>query len=135
MKISGIAERLSDAYNRHDPSAVERLYLADGTDEDVAQRRPRTGPAPRRSARLGRFFGWFPDVHWLPQIRVCRSDELVAVTYLFTATRLAQLGLAAALGQVISLRGVHVLELQDGMMKHNGTCGDAAAFQHQLNDN
>lgn len=133
MKSSGVAEKLYDAYNRHDPAAAAHLYLADGTHEDIAQGQPRTGPE-EIAAGLGKLFGWFPDAHWLPQIRIYGSDEQAAVTYLFTGTLQAQMGPVAARGQKISLRGVHVLNLRDGFITRSEDYWDAASFQRQLNN-
>src|SRR5258708_37246893 len=111
MTISGRADRLYDAYNRHDSASVTQLYAADATHEDIAQGRPRTGPAAI-SDGLRKFFGWFPDARWEPHLQITDPDGSVAVTYLLTATLQAQMGPGPASGQKISLRGVHVLHRQ-----------------------
>jgi steroid delta-isomerase-like uncharacterized protein len=131
MKTGGVADRLYDAYNRHDPAAVARLYAADGTHEDIAQGRPKTGP-DEIAAGLGKFFGWFPDAHWEPQVGIL-ADGREAVTYLLTATLQGQMGPFVPRGQRISLRGVHVLDLRDGLIKRSEDYWDAASFQKQLN--
>jgi len=133
MKIGGVAEELYDAYNRHDPAAVAQLYAADGTHEDIAQGRPKTGPHDI-AAGLAKFFGWFPDARWQPQVAICGSDGREAVTYILTATLRAQMGPVAPRGQRISLRGVHVLDLRNGLIKRSEDYWDAASFQRQLNN-
>jgi steroid delta-isomerase-like uncharacterized protein len=133
MKIGGVAARLYDAYNRHDPAAVAQLYAKDGTHEDIAQGHPKTGP-DEIAAGLGRFFGWFPDAHWEPQAGIVGADGREAVTYLLTATLQAQMGPVAARGQRISLRGVHVLDQRDGLIRRSEDYWDAASFQRQLNN-
>jgi steroid delta-isomerase-like uncharacterized protein len=133
MKIASAAARLYDAYNRHDPAAVSRLYAADATHEDIAQGRPKTGP-DEIAAGLAKFFGWFPDAHWEPQSQILGAGGREAATYLLTATLQAPMGPVAARGQEISLRGVHVLELRDGLIKRSEDYWDAASFQRQLNN-
>jgi steroid delta-isomerase-like uncharacterized protein len=133
MRMSGVAERLYDAYNRHDPAAVAQLYAAGATHEDIAQGRPRTGPEAI-SDGLRKFFGWFPDVRWEPHLQITDPDGRVAVTYLLTATLQAQMGPVPASGQKISLRGVHVLHLQGGLIRRSEDYWDATTFQRQLNN-
>jgi steroid delta-isomerase-like uncharacterized protein len=133
MKIGGVAGRLYDAYNRHDPAAVAQLYAADGTHEDIAQGRPKTGP-DEIAAGLGKFFGWFPDPHWEPQVVILGADGREAATYLLTATLQAQMGPVAPRGQSISLRGAHFLDLRGGLIKRSEDYWDAASFQRQLNN-
>jgi steroid delta-isomerase-like uncharacterized protein len=133
MKIASVAGRLYDAYNRHDPAAVAMLYTADATHEDIAQGRPKTGP-DEIAAGLVKFFGWFPDAHWEPQSGILGADGREAATYLLTATLQAQMGPVAPRGQRISLRGVHVLDLRDGLIMRSEDYWDAASFQRQLNN-
>jgi steroid delta-isomerase-like uncharacterized protein len=133
MKIPSVAARLYDAYNRHDPAAVSRLYAADATHEDIAQGRPKTGP-DEIAAGLAKFFGWFPDARWQPQLEILGADGREAATYLLTATLQAQMGPVAPRGQRISLRGVHVLDLRDGLITRSEDYWDAASFQRQLNN-
>lgn len=133
MTLSGVAERLYDAYNRHEPAAVAQLYAADATHEDVAQGRPRIGPGAI-SDGLRKFFGWFPDARWEPHFQITDSDGRVAVTYLLTATLQTQMGQVPGSGQKISLRGVNVLHQQGGLICRSEDYWDAATFQRQLNN-
>jgi steroid delta-isomerase-like uncharacterized protein len=133
MKIAGIAGKLYDAYNRHDPAGAAKLYAANATHEDIAQGRPKTGPDDI-AAGLGKFFGWFPDAHWEPQSAIVGADGREASTYLLTATLQAPMGPVAARGQKIALRGVHFLELRDGLITRSEDYWDAASFQRQLNN-
>lgn len=133
MKLHGIAESLYAAYNRHDPTAVAALYAADATHEDIAQGRPKTG-REAISEGLRKFFGWFPDAHWEPHTQITNPDGRTAVTYLLTATLQAQMGPIPAAGQKISLRGVHVLQLQGGLIRRSEDYWDATTFQKQLNN-
>jgi ketosteroid isomerase-like protein len=44
------------------------------------------------------------------------------------------MGPVASRGQKISLRGVHVLNLRDGLIQRSEDYWDAATFQRQLNN-
>jgi steroid delta-isomerase-like uncharacterized protein len=132
MKMIGLPERLYDAYNRHDPAAVAQLYAVDGTHEDIAQGRPKSGPEAIADG-LRKFFGWFPDAHWEPHFQIADPSGPVAVTYLLTGALRAQMGPVAACGQKISLRGVHVLHLHGGLIRRSEDYWDATTFQRQLN--
>jgi ketosteroid isomerase-like protein len=44
------------------------------------------------------------------------------------------MGPVAPRGQKISLRGVHVLDLRDGLITRSEDYWDAASFQRQLNN-
>jgi hypothetical protein len=56
------------------------------------------------------------------------------VTYLLTASLQSQMGPVAPRDQKISLRGVHVLELCNGLIRRSEDYWDAASFQRQLNN-
>ena len=67
--MNGIADVLYDAYNRHDAAAVAKLCDADGTHEDIAMGHSRVGQTTIADG-LEKFFGWFPDAHWAPYVRI-----------------------------------------------------------------
>ena len=136
MTLSGLAAKLYDAYNRHEPDAVARLYAPDATHEDIAQGRPKIG-AGAIADGLRTFLGWFPDAHWEPrsQIAGADADGQVAVPYILSATLQSAMGPVAARGQRISLRGIHVLHMADGLIQRSEDYWDAGTFQRQLNTN
>jgi hypothetical protein len=82
---------------------------------------------------LQKFFGWFPDAHWAPNLQVGDSFGSVTITYLLTATLQAQMGRTIARGQRISLRGAHVLHVRGRLIHSSEDYWDAATFQKQLN--
>ncbi len=131
MTAAGIAGRLYEAYNQHDPAAVARLYAEDGTHEDIAHGRAKTGPH-EIAAGLDKFFGWFPDAHWEPQAGIVGADGREAVAYLLTATLQARMGSVIPRGQKVSLRGVQVLQLHKGLIRRSEDYWDAASLQRQL---
>ena len=133
MDAGDLPGQLYDAYNRHDAAAVARLYAPDGSHEDVAHGRPRLGPGAIADG-LRRFFGWFPDARWEPSLRIADRRGAVAVTYLLTATLQQPMGPIAARGQPLSLRGVQVLHLRDGLISRSEDYWDAATFHRQINN-
>jgi hypothetical protein len=70
----------------------------------------------------------------VPNAHPGNSDGRVAVTYLLTATLQAQMGPVPAYGQKISLRGVHVMHQQGGLIRGSEDYWDATTFQRQLNN-
>lgn len=131
MTLNGIAAQLYDAYNRHDPSAVGRLYVADATHEDIAQGYTRTGAAAIAEG-LGKFFGWFPDAHWEPGCQITDANGQIAVTYVLSASLQSAMGPLVARGQKIRLRGVHVLHVKDELIQRTEDYWDAGTFQRQI---
>lgn len=133
MDVIRLLDRLYDAYNRHDATAVARLYDAAATHEEIAQGQIRRG-AEAIAEGLRRFFTWFPDAHWQPQTKlVDPSLGQAAATYFLTATLQARMGPFLPSGQRIALRGVHVLHLEGGRIARSEDFWDAATFQNQLN--
>ena len=127
-------ERLYAAYNRHDLASVAELYAQDATHEDVAHGRPKYGVNAIIEG-LQRFLGWFPDAHWQPDIAIVDHNGLTAVPYLMTASLQSQMGPIGPKGQKISLRGIHVLHLNDGLIQRSEDYWDSATFQKQLTNN
>lgn len=132
MTMTGLPARLYEAYNRHEPSAVARLYDAEATHEEIAQGNTRQGSEAIADG-LRQFFTWFPDAQWEPRSQITDPDGAVAITYLLTATLQAPMGTLAAQGQRLSLRGVHVLHLDGDVIHRSEDYWDAATFQRQMN--
>ena len=132
MSIDSLIARLYQAYNAHDTAAVAALYAAEATHEDIAQGKPKRGP-DEIAAGLGRFVGWFPDARWTPQHHAIGGAGVAAVSYLLTATLKGQFGPIAPRDQAISLRGVHMLQVRDGLIRRSEDYWDSATFQRQLN--
>ena len=130
--MNGIADVLYDAYNRHDAAAVAKLYDADGTHEDIPMGHSKVGQTAIADG-LQKFFGWFPDAHWAPYVRIADPFGSVTITYLLTATLQAKMGCTIARVQRISLRGAHVLHVRGRLIHSSEDYWDAATFQKQLN--
>ncbi len=131
--MKDLTDRLFEAYNCHDASAVARLYASDATHEDVAQGRARRGREAIVDG-LSRFFEWFPDARWEPQVRIDNQHDKSAITYRLFATLQKPMGSVVARGQRISLRGALIVELNDGLISRSTDYWDAATLQRQLNN-
>lgn len=134
MKPLQLVETLYAAYNAHDAAAVGKLYHPDGEHEDIAHGKPKRG-ADAIIAGLKTFFGWFPDAHWERRSVIGGSDDLVAITYVLSATLQSQMGPVAPCGQRIQLKGAHVLLVRDGLIQRSEDYWDASTFQRQLSGN
>ena len=114
MKVDTVAGRLYDAYNRHDSVSVAKLYTSDGTHEDIAHGRPKKGPT-----RLPRDFA-NSSIGFRMRAGSRRSASLAKMApkpSLSSDGHLAKtMGPIASRGQRLSLRGVHVLNLRDGLI-------------------
>lgn len=132
MILRGIAASLYEAYNRHDAAAVGQLYAADASHQDISQVNGHMG-AQAIVAGLEKFFGWFADAHWAPELQLQGDDGEVAVSYLLTGTLGADMGPYPGCGQPISLRGVNVLRMSNGLICRSEDYWDADTFKRQLN--
>ena len=121
---------LYEAYNRHDADAAAELYVWDGTHEDVAVGRPARG-REAIAAGLHRLFTAFPDARWTPSNQL-EHDGRAFGTYLLTGTLQQDMGPFPAGGQRLELRGVHVLEIDSGLIRLSQDFWDSATFQRQM---
>ncbi|MBP1296449.1 nuclear transport factor 2 family protein [Bradyrhizobium elkanii] len=132
MSIEKIVERFYQAHNAGDAAAVAALYAYDASHEEIAQRKVKQGPK-EIAAGLERFFGWFPDASWTPERRAVGANGVAMMSYLLRATLKSQLESIAPREQAISLRGVHLLVIRDGLIHRSEDYWDADTFQRQLN--
>jgi steroid delta-isomerase-like uncharacterized protein len=132
MSIEKIVERFYEAHNARDAAAVAALYALDASHEEIAQRKVKQGRKEIASG-LGRFFGWFPDASWTPDRRAVGANGVAMMSYLLKATLKSQMGPIAPREQAISLRGVHLLVIRDGLIHRSEDYWDADTFQRQLN--
>ena len=132
MSSASIDELLYSAYNNHDCDGVAKLYSENATHEDVAHGRAKHGRQAIADG-LAKFFGWFPDARWQPAPSITDNNVTIAIPYVLSATLQTQMGHYRPQGQKISLRGIQVLFLLDGLIIRSDDYWDAATFQKQLN--
>jgi len=125
-----IAELLYDAYNRGDAAAAAALYSESGRHREVAQDRERAGRQAVEDG-LAHFLASIPDAHWHAERRIADANA-VAIAYRLTGTLQRQMGPFEPKGQQLDLRGVHVLEVENGEIVRCDDYWDAATFGKQL---
>jgi steroid delta-isomerase-like uncharacterized protein len=127
---SQLAERLYDAYNRHDAAAAAALYSESGRHREIAQERARSG---RREVEdgLAHFLASFPDAHWQAEHRFATAEG-VAIAYRLTGTLQRKLGPFEPQGQQLDLCGVHVLAIENGEIVRCDDYWDAATLGRQM---
>lgn len=126
-----LLDALYEAYNGHDAESVAALYASDGLHEDIATGRPTAGRAPIAEG-LRRFFAAFPDAHWRCIGQGQGGDKSFG-RYVLTGSLRGDLGPFRARGQQLELRGVHVLDVRDGVIQRSEDYWDAATFHAQMN--
>ncbi|MCC8953529.1 nuclear transport factor 2 family protein [Bradyrhizobium sp. Pear77] len=124
-----VVNALYDAYGRHDDRAILALYCDDATHDEVAQLKTKQGSA-EIAVGMQKLFSWLPDVRWEVKSMIVGGDGAVAVAYVMRAT--APQGSGATEAKTISLRGVQLLEVADGRIRHSEDYWDTATFQRQV---
>ncbi|MCP3397803.1 MULTISPECIES: nuclear transport factor 2 family protein [unclassified Bradyrhizobium] len=124
-----VANALYDAYCRHDHRAILALYCDDATHDEVSQLKTKQGPA-EIAVGMQKLFSWLPDVRWEVKSMIVGGDGTVAVAYVMRATAPQKNGTAEA--KTISLRGVQLVQVEDGRIRHSEDYWDAATFQRQV---
>ncbi len=130
MVNSRLVNALVAAYNAHDSNAVEALYTAGATHEDVALADPKHGPK-QIAAGLAHFFSLFPDAHWTMLGQIDGPSSSCA-WYRLTGTLQADFGPIPALGQQLDLRGVMVLIHEGSQIASTSDYWDLQTFQGQM---
>ena len=118
------------AYDARDPAAAAALYAEDGEHREVAQGSVRSGRAQIASG-LERFLEAFPDARWRVRSSLVEPRR-AAVAYELTGTLNAQLGPFEPRGQRLELRGVHLFELGDGLVRVSEDYWDSGSFARQM---
>ena len=83
---------------------------------------------------MRRFFQWFPDARWEPDLKISDQRNRSAITHCLLATLHEPMGSVAARGQRISLRGVLAIEPSGGLIGRSTDYRDGVTFQRQLNN-
>ena len=124
-----VVNALYDAYGRHDHRAILALYCDDATHDEVSQLKTKRGAA-EIAAGMQKLFGWLPDIRWEVKSMIVGGGGEVAVAYLMHATAPQKSGVTEA--KAISLRGVQLIQVADGRIRHSEDYWDAATFQRQV---
>ncbi|MHA6795694.1 ester cyclase [Pseudonocardia bannensis] len=125
-----LADRLYQAYRSRDINRVSDLYAPGGWHREVA-----TGRVSRGREAIGRglqsFLEAFPDARWEAEAIIV-DDSREAVPYRLTGTLSKRLGGFQPRGQILDLRGVHVLGSIDDQIAWSEDYWDAETFRRQM---
>ncbi len=121
-----LAAALIDAWNAHDIERVVVLYASDYEGEDVAEPAPLRGHAAvRRSAE--RYLRAFPDLRWSVE-RVLAQGETVVLVWTAQGTHKGTLLHIPPTGRLVEVRGISVLEVDDGRVRRGTVVWDVAGL-------
>ena len=124
-----VVRKLYAAYDNHDHVAIQQLYRDDATHDEISQSKTKKGSV-EIAAGMEKLFTWLPDIRWQVRTTIAGADGTIAVAYVMHATAPRRDG--ATHSKSISLRGVQLVEVEDGQIRHSEDYWDAATFQRQL---
>jgi steroid delta-isomerase-like uncharacterized protein len=126
-----LVERLTDAWNSHNPDAVARCYAPDAVSWDVTLSEPLHGRTAIRNA-AAMYLRAFPDIRFEIRRVACDSD-VVCEEWRATGTHTGDLMGLAATGRRVKSIGCNVMLLgASGSIEAETTYWDAAGLYRQL---
>jgi steroid delta-isomerase-like uncharacterized protein len=126
-----IVERLTDAWNSHDPDAVAACYARDAVSRDVTITEALHGRAAIRNA-AAMYMRAFPDIRFEIR-RVACDGDVVCEEWRATGTHHGDLMGLAATGRRAESIGCNVMSIGDeGQIHTETTYWDAASLYRQL---
>lgn len=130
-EASALVERLTEAWNAHDPDAVAGCYTPDAVSRDVTLTEPLQGrSAIRNAAQM--YMSAFPDIRFEIRRVVCEGN-VICEEWEATGTHDGDLMGLNATHRAGTTSGCNVIELSDdGLIKSETTYWDAAGLYRQL---
>jgi steroid delta-isomerase-like uncharacterized protein len=126
-----IVERLTEAWNRHDPDAVAACYARDAVSRDVTIAEALHGRTAIRNAAAA-YMRAFPDISFEIRLVACDGD-VVCEEWRATGTHEGDLMGLPATGRPSESIGCNVMHLgDDGRIHAETTYWDAASLYRQL---
>jgi steroid delta-isomerase-like uncharacterized protein len=126
-----LVERLTDAWNAHDPDAIADCYARDAVSRDVTLTEPLHGRAAIRNA-AAMYLSAFPDIQFEIR-RVACDGDVVCEEWRATGTHRGDLMGLAATGRPAESIGCNVMQIgDDGRIHSETTYWDAAGLYRQL---
>jgi steroid delta-isomerase-like uncharacterized protein len=126
---SELVYALLAAWNDHDLERAVTFYAPDYVGEDVAQLRPQVGPAGRVRV-LESYIRAFPDLHFTGEV-VIEGDRAVLI-WTMSGTHRGTIMHIPPTGQRVEVRGVSVLDIEDGQFKRGLNIWDTAGLLRAL---
>lgn len=131
VQASDLIERLTDAWNRHDPDAVAACYAPDVVSRDITLTESLRGRQAIRNA-AAMYMRAFPDIRFEIRRVACEGD-LVCEEWRATGTHEGDLMGLKATGKKGTTLGCNVIALgDDGLIHSETTYWDAAGLYRQL---
>ena len=121
--------RWIEAWNAHDPDAVEELLVPDFVRHD-ANLPEVVGPAAQRDF-MGGVFGAFPDIRFEPHQVTAQGDIVVARMWVRGTHRGEFLGVPAT-GRAVAVQSVETFRLARGRVAEQWVLMDALGLLQQL---
>lgn len=126
-----VVERLTEAWNAHDPEAVAACYAPDAISRDVTLTEALHGRAAIRNA-AEMYMRAFPDISFEIRRVVC-GEKVVCEEWQATGTHEGDLMGLRATGKKGTTLGCNVIEIgDDGLIRAETTYWDAAGLYRQL---
>jgi len=130
-EMSELVERLTDAWNRHDPDAVASCYAPDAVPRDVTLGEPLHGRQAIRNA-AAMYMEAFPDIAFEIRRIACDGDVLCE-EWRATGTQEGDLMGLAPSGRPSRVDGCNTITVgTDGLIHSETTYWDAAGLYRQL---
>jgi steroid delta-isomerase-like uncharacterized protein len=130
--LDSIVDAFYRAYNDHDAETAISLYAEDGRHEEIAFGAEKRGHAELRKGLEG-LFAMMPDVRFRERERI-RSAAHIAILYQMTGNFVPRPkeGMPAAAAKPLTINGLHVLEITDGLISVSQDYWDKADFLAQI---
>lgn len=130
-ELSELVERLTEAWNRHDPDGVAACYAADAVSRDATLAEPLHGRGAIRNA-AAMYMAAFPDIRMEIRLVACDGD-VVCEEWRATGTHDGDLMGLPATGRRTEVIGCNVMKVgADGLVRSETTYWDAAGLYRQL---
>jgi steroid delta-isomerase-like uncharacterized protein len=121
-----LVTQLLEAWNAHDVERVAALYTPDYEGEDVSEARPQRGSEGIRQS-MARYLRAFPDLHFTQEATLTQGDR-IALFWTARGTHRGKLMNIPPTCRPVQVRGVSLLTLQDGKIRHGLIIWDVAGL-------
>jgi steroid delta-isomerase-like uncharacterized protein len=125
-----LVQELFAAWNEHEPERLDLIFTDGGVYEDVAAGKVFTGHDEIKGY-LNSVFAWAPDFTVSLDL-LAVAGGTVAVEWTMEGTQTGPMGAIPATGKRFSVRGVSVIQLEDGRIRRNSDYYDGATFFRQI---
>ena len=121
-----VVEAYASAWNRHDFAALDKILAPDGVHEDIALAVYAQGAAQVKDF-MQKALQAQPDLDWR-LTRVVESGPVVVAEWTWTSTFTGDSPTGPVKNQRVSGRGVSVVVIENGQIKHLTDYYDLASF-------